>query len=169
MSTRHRNTLLFLAAAAMLLTTAAPPLAAQAAAPSTEAAPRVIVYETHHSPGVQVQRRAQARRLGGAPASFKRFIGRTAQRITDASTCEGGYVGVTVSRLRTDGFAAGGVNDCGGYAALWAVVDGRWKQIEGTQEIWACGPLRRHRVPSSVAGRVCYDYGDQVERHYHQR
>ncbi|WP_156391068.1 MULTISPECIES: hypothetical protein [unclassified Nocardioides] len=141
---------------------------ASASAPTSASSARVIVYSNAHSPGVEVTRASQARRLHGAPASFKRFIGRTAQRISDASTCEGGYVGVTVFRLRTDGFAAGGVNDCGGYAALWAVVDGRWKQIEGTQEIWACAPLRRHRVPSSIAGHTCYDYRHQVQRRYHQ-
>lgn len=165
MSNRHRNTILSLAAVAMLLMTGAAPAGAEA--PRTAPA-RVIVYSNAQSPGVEVTRASQARRLHGAPASFKRFIGRTAQRITDASTCEGGYVGVTVFRLRTDGFAAGGVNDCGGYAALWAVVDGRWKQIEGTQEIWACAPLRRHRVPSSIAGHTCYDYRHQVQRRYHQ-
>jgi hypothetical protein len=82
---------------------------------------------------VEVKVRADAKDLR-APASFQRFIGRTAQRITDRSTCTGGYVGVTVETLRTDGFASGGVNDCGGYAALWAVVDGRWKEIQSTQE-----------------------------------
>ncbi|GAA1789518.1 hypothetical protein GCM10009795_039090 [Nocardioides hankookensis] len=154
----------------MLLSTAAAPATATAeASPSRSAAPRLIVYSDGHSAGVEVTRASQARRLHGSPASFKRFIGRTAQRIADASTCEGGYVGVTVFRIRTDGFAAGGVNDCGGYAALWAIVDGRWKQIEGTQELWACGPLLRHRVPSSIAGHSCYDYRRQAQRRYHQR
>lgn len=142
------------------------------AAGATTAAPaakhRLIVYAGGESPGVQVQTRVDAKDLRGAPKAFKRFIGRKAQRITDASTCQGGYVGVTVERLRTDGFAVGGVNDCGGHAALWAVVDGRWKLIQGTQEAWRCGVLKRHQVPSSVVGTTCYDYVHQKERHYHQ-
>jgi hypothetical protein len=136
---------------------------------ATHAKPRLIVYAGGESPGVEVQSRADAKHLRGAPRSFKRFIGRKAQRIADRSTCTGGYVGVTVERVRTDGYAAGGVNDCGGYAALWAKVDGRWKEIAGTQEIWSCAILKRHQVPSSVAGNTCYDYRAQQERHYHQR
>jgi hypothetical protein len=167
MSISRKTVSLSLLAALLSAVVASAP--AQAADRPTSPAGRVIVYETAHSPGVSVHRRAQAKRLHGAPAPFKRFIGRTAQRITDASSCDDGYVGMTVSRLRTDGFAAGGVNDCGGYAALWALANGHWKQIEGTQDTWACGPLHRYRVPSSIAGRVCYDYRHQVERHYHQR
>jgi hypothetical protein len=136
-------------------------------APTTK--PRLIVYAGRHSPGVEVRSRADAKDLTGAPRSFKRFIGRTAHRIVHESTCSGGYVGVTVGRLRTDGYAVGGVNDCGGYAAMWATVNGRWKEIQGTQDIWDCAILKRHRVPSSVAGRTCYDYEAQRTRHYHQR
>lgn len=141
---------------------------APAASSSYAAKPRLIVYAGGESPGVQVHNRHQARRLRGAPVSFKRFIGRTAQRLTDHSTCQHAYVGVTVETLRTDGFAAGGVNDCGGYAALWAIVDGHWKQIQGTQDVWECRVLRRYRVPSDVAGNKCYNYKTQKSHHYHQ-
>jgi len=95
--------------------------------PSTPAPtepPRLIAYAGGESPGVEVLSRTDAKKLRGAPQDFKDFISDLAQRNADASTCTGGFVGVTVQRLRTDGFAVGGVNDCGGYAALWAVVDG---------------------------------------------
>ena len=147
-------------------------LSSYGAAPATaapHAKPRLIVYTGGESPGVEVQSRADAKHLRGAPKAFKRFIGGKAQRLADQSTCSDAYVGVTVERLRMDGFAVGGVNDCGGYAALWAVVHGHWKEIQGTQEIWSCGILKRHRFPSSVAGNTCYDYQAQRERHYHQR
>jgi hypothetical protein len=148
----------------------APALASTDGAVSAAAKPRLIVYAGGESPGVEVQSRADAKHLRGAPKAFKRFIGTKAQRLADQSTCTGGgYVGVTVERLRTDGFAVGGVNDCGGYAALWAVVNGHWKEIQGTQEIWSCGILKRHVVPSSVAGTSCYDYQHHKTRHYHQR
>ena len=75
---------------------------------------------------------------------------------------------MTVETLRTDGFASGGVNDCGGYAALWAVVDGDWKEIQSTQETWGCAALERYEVPSGVAGETCYDYDAQKERSYQQ-
>jgi hypothetical protein len=132
------------------------------------AKPRLIVYAGGESPGVEVQKRSDAKRLRGAPHAFTRFIGKKAQRLTDRSTCSGGYVGVTVERVRTDGFGLGGVNDCGGYEALWAVVDGHWKEIAGTQELWDCAVLKRHVVPSSIAGHRCYDYDAQRVRHYHQ-
>lgn len=142
---------------------------AHAADAARAAKPRLIVYAGGESPGVEVQKRSDAKHLRGAPKSFKRFIGRKAQRLTDRSTCSGGYVGITVERVRTDGFAVGGVNDCGGYQALWAVEGGRWKEIAGSQELWDCAVLKRHVVPSSIAGNRCYDYDAQRVRHYHQR
>jgi hypothetical protein len=128
--------------------------------------PRLIAYAGADSPGVEVQATVDAANLRGAPKAFKRFIGRTAQQVADASSCSDGYVGVTVATLRTDGYAVGGVNDCGGYAALWATVDGRWKEIAGTQEAWDCAVLERYAVPSDVVGTTCYDYDAQQERAY---
>lgn len=93
----------------------------------------------------------------------------SAQQFTDESTCSGeGDVGVAVQMLRTDGYAVGGVNDCGGCAALWATVDGRWKEIAGTQDSWDCAILRRYRVPSDLSGTTCYDYDAQNEHAYQQ-
>lgn len=143
--------------------------AAQATASAPAAKPRLIVYAGGESPGVQVQTWSDRNKLRGAPKLFKRFIGHWAVALADQSTCDDGYVGVTVERVRTDGFAVGGVNDCGGYAALWAFEGGRWREIQGTQEIWACGMLWRHEVPSSIAGTSCYDYSDHVTREYHHR
>ena len=136
------------------------------AAPAKQ--PRLIAYAGGESPGVEVHGRADAKDLRGAPAGFKRFIGRTAQRLTDRSTCSGGSVGVMVQTLRTDGYAVGGVNECGGYRALWAVVDGSWKEIEGTQEMWDCAVLKRYTVPSELIEGRCYDYQAQQERDYQQ-
>ena len=155
------------AAAALTLSPYAAP--AHATAVADPAKPRLIVYAGGESRGVEVLKRADAKDLRGAPRSFKRFIGNKAQRLTDRSTCTDGYVGVTVHRIRTDGYGVGGVNDCGGYLALWAVVDGRWKEIAGTQDMWNCGVLKRHVVPSSIAGDRCYDVRHHRLRHYHQR
>jgi len=132
--------------------------------------PRLISYAGGESPGAEVQNRADARKLAGAPRSFKRYIGSYAVRLNDRSTCSGeGYVGVTVERLRTDGFAIGGVNDCGGYQALWVKPHRHWREVAGTQEAWDCAVLKRYSVPSSVVGTTCYDYADQEQRHYHHR
>ncbi|MGN6577747.1 MAG: hypothetical protein ACTHKG_18905 [Nocardioides sp.] len=132
------------------------------------AAPRLLAYAGGESPGAEIRSQADADKLAGAPEGFKQFIGRTAERLADGSTCEDGYVGVTVEFLRTDGYAVGGVNECGGYRALWAVVDGSWKEIAGSQEMWDCAVLQRYTVPSEIAGSRCYDYDAQKERDYEQ-
>jgi hypothetical protein len=193
MSTRHSRTLptrTFLAAAACLAaagtlagcgsdnsspdeaaetpaaTPSSPPSSPPSASPSEEA--QLIAYAGGESPGVEVRKPADVDRLEGAPDAFKTFIGDTVRRLVANSTCSDGYVGVTVEFLRTDGYAVGGVNDCGGYAALWAVVDGQWKEIAGTQEAWECKVLERYEFPSDVVGDTCYDYDAQKERHYEQ-
>lgn len=153
-------------------TTLAPTPSATPTAPSTAPStkkPRLIGYAGGESTGVEVHTRSDAKKLHGAPASFKTFIGDIAQKFTDTSDCDAAAKGVTVETLRTDGFAAGGVNDCGGYAALWAVVDGRWKQIQGSQDAWKCDVLKRYQVPSDVAGTTCYDYQAQQAHTYHQK
>lgn len=142
------------------------PDAAPSATPTEK--PELITYAGGESPGVEVQGTADEQRLEGAPESFQRFIGETAQSLADASTCEDGYVGVTVAVLRTDGFALGGVNDCGGYAALWAEVDGEWQEVDGTQEAWECSVLEEYAVPSDVVGTTCYDDDADKERTYQQ-
>ena len=136
--------------------------------PTESAAARLLAYAGGESPGAEIRSQADADKLEGAPAAFKQFIGRTAERLADGSTCEDGYVGVTVEFLRTDGYAVGGVNECGGYRALWAVVDGSWKEVAGSQEMWDCAVLQRYTVPSEIAGSRCYDYDAQKERDYEQ-
>ena len=132
------------------------------------APPQLISYDGDGSHPAEVRTTADANNLASAPDSFKKFIGRTAERLTGGATCEGGYFGVTVRTLRTDGYAVGSVNECGGYAALWAIVDGDWKEIEGTQDLWDCAVLAQHRVPSDIAGDTCYDRNAQAQHSYQQ-
>ena len=132
------------------------------------APPKLISYEGDGSDRAEVRTIADANNLAGAPDSFKRFVGRTAERLTRGATCEGGDVGVTVQRLRTDGYAVGAVNECDGYIALWAVVDGDWKEIDATLDLWDCAVLAKHRVPSDIAGDTCYDDAAQAQHPYQQ-
>lgn len=121
--------------------------------------------------GAEVRTTADANNLAGAPDSFKKFIGRTAERLTRGATCEGGDVGVTVKTLRTDGYAVGAVNECGGdggYVALWAIVDREWQEIDATLDLWDCAVLAEHRVPSDIAGDTCYDNDAQAQLSYQQ-
>lgn len=107
-------------------------------------------------------------KLDGAPEPFRVFIGQRVAELQASATCDRSQVGVTVEFLRTDGYAVGGVDDCGGYAALWAVVDGAWAEVEGTQDSWSCEVLARYRFPSELVGDTCYDYTAQEERPYSQ-
>jgi hypothetical protein len=187
MSTRHHSRTLptrtFLAAAACLAAAgtlsgcgsddsspddAAETPAATSSSPSPSEEARLIAYAGGESPGVEVRKPADVDKLEGAPDAFKTFVGDAVRRLVADSTCSDAYVGITVEFLRTDGYAVGGVNDCGGYAALWAVVDGEWKEIAGTQEAWECKVLERYQVPSDIVGDTCYDYDAQKERHYEQ-
>jgi hypothetical protein len=149
------------------------PPRAPAPAPSptrapASADPKLISYDGDGSDQAEVRTTADANNLAGAPDSFKKFIGRTAERLTNGATCEKGYVGVTVKSLRTDGYAVGTVNDCGGYVAMWAIVDGDWKEIDATQDLWDCATLAEYRVPSDIAGDTCYDDNAQAQHPYQQ-
>ena len=131
------------------------------------AEPKLISYDGDGSDRAEVRTTADANNLAGAPDSFKKFIGRTAERHTKGATCEEGYVGVTVKSLRTDGYAVGAVNECGGgYVAMWAIVDGNWKEIDATQDLWDCAVLAEYRVPSDIAGDTCYDDDAQAQHPY---
>ena len=135
----------------------------------TPAEPKLISYDGDGSARAEVRTTADANKLAGAPDSFKKFIGRTAERVTRGATCEVGFVGVSVTSLRTDGYAVGAVNDCsGGHVAMWAVVDGDWKEIDATQDLWDCAVLGKYRVPSDIAGDTCYDKDARAQRSYQQ-
>ncbi|MFT4009437.1 MAG: hypothetical protein QM655_05280 [Nocardioidaceae bacterium] len=108
--------------------------------------------------------------ISTAPADFRAFVLKLAAKANKTGKqCPDAAHGVGIDMVRTDGFAVGGVNDCGGYRALWAKVDGTWKEIIGTQDEWDCGPLRKYKVPSVLVNGRCYDYdGDQEEHKYQQ-
>jgi len=60
------------------------------------------------------------------------------------------FIGVTVDAYDPAGFARGGVNDCGGYVALWGRRDGVWKELIGTQDAWTCTDLRKFGLPPGL-------------------
>lgn len=131
--------------------------------PSPPVEPELITYAGGEAAGITVHSRDDVQQLRGAPRSFKRFVADTAATIVAGASCEGDFVGVTVDAVRTDGFASGGVNECGGYAALWAQVDGRWQEIQGTQDSWDCAVLEQYAFPSELllGNDTCFDAGDQ--------
>lgn len=72
---------------------------------------------------------------------------------------------ISVKTYRVDGFASAsdeglfGNATCarGGNGALYAVVQGAWREIAATQSGYACSDLAAYRVPATVAGSSCLD------------
>ena len=115
----------------------------------------------------------RANRLPGAPKEFRAFVNAQLHDLWDelghTAGCKTSPL-ITVYALRTDGFAMGAVNTrprryCqtgGGYAAIWAVRHGAWKEVIGTQDVVACTRLERFDIPSEIGVHECYEGGQLV-------
>jgi hypothetical protein len=115
----------------------------------------------------------RANRLAGAPKEFRTFVKAQLHDLWDelghTVGCKSSPL-ITVNALRTDGFAMGAVNTrprrhCqtgGGYAAIWAVRHGAWKEVIGTQDVVACSRLERFGIPSEIGVHECYEDGQVV-------
>jgi hypothetical protein len=81
---------------------------------------------------------------------------------------------MTVRSLRTDGFALGsfgtyprpGCPTGGGYVAFWAIRQGQWKLVLGTQDFPDCDRLEQVGFPSELGVHDCYDGHDVVPYHH---
>jgi len=115
----------------------------------------------------------RANRLPGAPKDFRAFVKAQLHDLWDelghTAGCKSSPL-ITVYALRTDGFAMGAVNTrprrhCqtgGGYAAIWAVRHGAWREVIGTQDVVACTRLERFGIPSEIGVHECYEDGHVV-------
>ncbi len=125
--------------------------------------------------GVNIQKASDITKLTSADQTFKDFILSMVkqsladnQQNTDPNTaCEYTYT-VNVSKIYAQAYATGGVSVCGGYAALWAKVDGSWKQIAGTQEGFTCDVLMKYKVPSVLVGDTCNEVSSGTSIPYNQ-
>jgi hypothetical protein len=114
-----------------------------------------------------------ADRLPGAPKEFRAFVKAQLHELWDelghTAGCKSSPL-ITVKAVRTDGFGFGYVNTLprqhcetgGGYAAIWAVRHGAWKEVIGTQEVIACRRLERFGIPSEIGVHECYEDGQVV-------
>jgi hypothetical protein len=117
-------------------------------------------------------------RLPGAPASFRMYVKKELHRVWDLL---GHYPNcrtspeIFVHAIRTDGFALGGeitrprgahCDGGGGAAYIWAIRQGEWKPVIGTQDEWPCDRLLKFAVPSEIGVDECYD-GVQVVPYDH--
>lgn len=112
---------------------------------SSPATTPVITYPER---GVFVEHASEVDKLKGAPESFKEFVASEAERLQAAHDCKAA-VGVTVNKIMGD-FASGGISECGGYVAVWAVEKGEWKEIFATQSGIPCQDLEAKGAPKEL-------------------
>lgn len=107
------------------------------------------------APGV-VNKPADARRdLGAAPADFKAFIVRRLAQLNKQNPGCPQNINVTTY---SHGWASGGEAGCGGNAAIWGRVNGRWKAVQGSQDAVSCSQLHRLGVPADpLIAKTCFD------------
>lgn len=171
---RRRQNTMYGVIAAVVVTAAVIPTALIATKGDGKASPPPFTHSTSPDPtpttvpeptpttitfpgnGVEVTTASDVDKLTGTSDAFKAFIAETlAKAVQDSSSCPDAAHGVDVEKYDSSGFALGGVNTCGGYAALWTIQDGTWKEALGTQDEWICGDLTRFSVPDGFAGE-CY-------------
>jgi hypothetical protein len=153
---------------------AAPPMPSHSGGPSptspttpsgpttTAPAPEVTTYP---GAGVEVTTAADTAKLTGTTDAFKAFIAAQAQRAAAAgASCPGAAHGITVQKYSSAGYAIGGFNACGGYAALWTQYQGTWGEGQATQDTWDCDALAFLQVPRSFAGDCAEEAGSFGEQ-----
>ncbi len=119
-------------------------------APTPAGPPKVITYP---GVGVEVVTDADAQKLVGTSLAFQAYVTDVARTMNaNGADCPDAFHGVTVKKYSTAGYAVGGVNDCGGHAALWVTRGGQWQEASGTQEVWDCDVLRYFDISRSFAG-----------------
>ena len=146
---------------------------AATAAPSPSADGEVLTY-TARQGTVNLLNLGSEAKLPGAPAEFRSFARQSLRKswqgyFEGKPACKG-VPSLQVTALRTDGFALGNAGDrprpgCqagGGYVAFWAIRNGAWKQVIGTQDVPTCQRLEKLDFPSELGVDQCYDGTDVV-------
>jgi len=141
------------------------PSASSDASPSASA-PSVQILDFRSGAdgeGIFIEQPSQVSQLEGTTAAFQAFIADGVQKLLDDGQCPDAAKGYGVDKYATNGYAIGGVNECGGYAAIWGVRNGQWQELMGTQDAYDCSELHRARVPVGLlADGKCYDASTQT-------
>jgi hypothetical protein len=138
---------------------------------SEDGTPQLLRFKGKDGVGAEIAKPSDIDQIAGTSDEFQAFVLDLLDQLqADAKKdqCEGAYVGVGVQRYRTDGYAMGSANECGGAAVLWGVVDGSWQQLIASQDVWDCAVLEKYQVPSSVAGHKCWSEASNGVEKYNQ-
>jgi hypothetical protein len=155
----------------LLLALVVPLSTASAASPTAHRDGTVITY---HGTQRDAHLPLTPEMIPGAPRSFRVFVRHSLvdlwKELGLTPACKGSPL-MSVRALRTDGFALGTVGTyqqagCpggGGYVAFWAVRNGEWKQVIGTQDVPNCSRLEKLGFPSELGVHDCYNGDDVVD------
>ena len=100
-------------------------------------------------------------KLVGAPDDFKQFV---LTQVPSAETPCNEPGQVTVQAIRSDGYAVGSaVYHCAraGHEVLWAKIDGRWKTLASSEDLFDCATLDAARFPAVLLGTGPHCVGDR--------
>ncbi|TIC86639.1 hypothetical protein [Nocardioides sp. GY 10127] len=131
------------------------PSASTSPGTTASAAPGLLTFSDDD--GLVTSPEQVPRKLGSTSQSFQDFVTGQIEQLIATSTCADGQPRVDVEVFRSDGWALGGVGDCGGYLAVWRETDGTWSEVLGGQDVWACADLEALGAPSDVVGTRCWD------------
>jgi hypothetical protein len=118
--------------------------------------------------GVELRTSTDVGKLKGAPQDFKQYIAGAADAAGSGAdpTSECGPR-VFVDKIDKRGYATGGVFDCGGARLIWAQrSNGVWGQIWGGQITPDCPTMAKFKVPTTIAGKSCWNVKKQKDVPY---
>lgn len=147
-------------------TPSASPTLSATSEPTASPTPKVVTYETDDKAGVTVTEPGQKSQIADASESFSTFLDRQLERaINNRDRVCPEPPQVYVNKVAPEGWASGGyfVPQCGGYAALWAVSKGSWREVWTGQELVDCQTLERYKFPAAIAGTACMDGDESVQ------
>jgi hypothetical protein len=123
--------------------------------------PAVIHFDEGDIHEVFIEQPSDVDKLRGTSPEFKAFVAAQVENLASTPATSECEIGVGVAAYAPSGFARGSVSACGGYAALWGIRDGRWKELIGTQDLWSCADLRKFKVPVGLVD-TCYQSMKEV-------
>jgi hypothetical protein len=140
---------------------------------TTPTGPKLVTYP---GDGVSVTVKNVQRALKDTSPDFRAFITEHLHTLWvsggSVAGCEASAL-ISVTAFRTDGWANAsdegvfGSDTCarGGNNALYAKVNGAWKEIVATQSGYNCSDLLKYKVPAEVSGSTCLDQYGRPQRY----